>query len=643
MLTYHGGTIEKFGLIITARFFPRFYVNPKPIWRLQRKPQLWTFSSPLLVRLVLFVLGVLIWYWTRAAGTQMRTFALLLAHAAFVDFLLDGFPLWPVDGYMFFVSYFRLPPNFIMRAYHVLEMVITRRPLPKSLSLKEKLVLLVYGPAALIFWFSLMILFGRGTAAGLTETFPGIFGRATTGILTGILLLVTLRKPVRFVWRRISKTNKFEPPPAVGRAIPDRKSISRNNIGKSLIKRGIRLLLLVIFCALLFLPYSYRPGGPIQLLPPIQQEIQAQVEGKITKVMFEGGDGQWIKAGTAIANMEAVDIENAVLITQEQVRQQQADLEKQQAYLNKLLATPKKEDVEVAKQQVEVAKQQMEVAKQQVEVAKGELQTTVGKAEFSSRQAARFRELYKTGAFSLQQYENAQKESETDRNTIAEKKLNVEEAKQNVKTRQQSLETAKANLALVNSGPYPQDIDAARKEVEAARANLRRLQQQLNYNQDQIKRTPLVMPIDGYLVTPDLDRKVGGYLKQGEVFAVAEDNRNIRGEVRIPEYNVGEFSVGRKAEVKLLAYSDKPITGKVYSIEPTASTSATGSPIPSERTGNSSEKYIRVIINIPNTEKILKAGMSGYAKIEGRTMPFIVAFTRPIIRFVQIEIWSWLP
>ncbi len=629
MLAYYGGTVEKFGLIFTVRFLPRFYVDRKAMWQLERKAQLWTFGIPLLVRLILFVLGVLTWFWSRGAGNQFGTWALLLAHATFVDFLLDGFPLWPVDGYMLFVSYFRLPRDFINRAYLVLEMVINRRPLPKSLSLKEKWVLLVYGPAALLFWFSMMFLFGRGTAAGLSESFPGIFGRATTALLTGALLVVTLRRPIGFLLARIGHKSTSERSPAVERAVLHRELISRKKTGKSWIKQGVKILLLVGFCGLLFLPYRYRPGGPVQLLPPIQQQIQAQVEGKITKVMFKGGDGQWIKAGTVIANMEAVDIENAVLITQEQVRQQQAELEKQQANLNKLLATPKKEDVEVAKQQVEVAK--------------GGLQTAIGKAEFSARRADRFKELYNTGAVSLQQYENSQKEAEIDRNTVEEKKLNVEEVKQNVKTKQQNLQTAQANLALVMSGPYPQDIEAARKEVEAARANLRRLQQQFKFNQDQIKRTPLLMPIDGYLVTPDLDQKVGGYLKQGEVFAVAEDNRNIRGEVRIPEYNAGEFSVGRTVVIKLLAYPDKPIIGKVISIEPTASNSATGSPVPSERAENSKERFIRVIIDIPNTEKILKAGMSGYAKIEGRTMPFIVAFARPIIRFVQIEVWSWIP
>jgi multidrug resistance efflux pump len=341
--------------------------------------------------------------------------------------------------------------------------------------------------------------------------------------------------------------------------------------------------------------------------------------------------------------MEAVDIENAVLTTQQQVRQQQADLEKQQANLNKLLATPKREDVEVAKQQVEVTKQQLTVAQQQVVVAKKQLQTAVDRAEFSAREAARFNDLYRTGAYSLQQYENAEKQAETDRNTIEEQKQNVEEAKQNVQIRQQKIAEAQANLNLVLSGPYPQDIEAARKDVAAARANLKRLEQQLKYNQDQIQRTTLVMPIDGHLITSYLDRKVGTYFKQGEMFAVAEDNRHIRGEVQVPEYDVGEFSVGRTAEIKLLAYPNKPITGKVVSIEPTTSNESTGSAILTQARPEDSERFVTVIVDIPNTDKILKAGMSGYAKIQGRTMPAIAAFTRSFVRFLQIEVWSWLP
>lgn len=641
-LAYYGGKVEKFGLIISAKFLPRFYVDRKAILQLKkRKLKLQTFASPLLLRLVLFCLGILIWYLSRDTGTNLRTWGLLLSHAAFVDFLLDGCPLWRLDGYMFLVTYFDLPPNFLNRAYLVLEMILKRRPLPKNLSSKEKWVLLVYGPAAIIFWFGMMIMIGRGTATKLSNNFPGIFGRATLGILLCIFLAITLYKPFRFLWRKIASPAINSRP--LSEIDPSIINHQKNRIylaNKSAKKQGGKFLLLIILGILLFLPYPYHPGGEIQLLPPTQQQIQAQVDGKITKVFFKGGDGQWIKAGTVIANMEAVELENAVLITQAQVKQQQAEVEKQKANLNKLLATPRKEDVAVARQQVEVVKQQVETAKQQIEVAKVQVQSAISRAEFSARQASRYQDLYKTGAFSLQQYENAQKQAETDRNNVEEQKQSLEETKQNVNTKLENLQTAQANLALVMSGPYPQDIEAARQEFESARAIFKRLQQQLKYNQDQIKRTPLLMPIDGYLVTSFLDRKVGSYFKQGETFAVVEDNRNIRGKIQIPEYNVGEFSVGVKAEVKLLAYPSKPINGKVMSIEPTTSTEAMSG---DSRGSSSGDKFITVLIDIPNTEKILKAGMSGYAKIEGRTMPFIVAFTRPIIRFVQVEVWSWLP
>jgi hypothetical protein len=35
--------------------------------------------------------------------------------------------------------------------------------------------------------------------------------------------------------------------------------------------------------------------------------------------------------------------------------------------------------------------------------------------------------------------------------------------------------------------------------------------------------------------------------------------------------------------------------------------------------------------------------MSGFAKIEGAEMPAWKAFTRFFIRFIQVEVWSWIP
>jgi multidrug efflux pump subunit AcrA (membrane-fusion protein) len=654
---YYGGTIKKFGLVLAAGFFPRFYCDREGIWELNRQQQLWTFATPLLARLIYFVLGVLIWYWTHSTGTNLGTWALLLAHASFLDFLLDACPLLPVDGYFFTVIYFRLPPNFLGRVYLVWDMVLHRRPLPQSLSFREKLGLLLYGPAAVLFWLSMVILIAYSIAHGLADNFPGIFGRATPAILICVLMAAALRQPITFFLRKKGKKSLARESSTVETTLLEREPVISKKKFKAWRKKGIRLLILVGLCVLLFLPYPYRPGGQIQLLPPTQQAIQSQVEGKIIKVMFTGGNGQWIKAGTLVAVMEAIDIENDVLTQQEQIKNQEALVAKQQANLNKLLATPRKEDVEVARQQVEVAKQDVEVARQQIEVAKQDvelakkkLDTAISKADFSTREASRFQELYKGDVVSRQAYEDKQKEANTERlnveenrQEVASKQKEVASNQNQLATKQQTVVEKQANLKLVLSGPYPDEIQAARKELEAARAALQRQQQQLKYNQEQLRRTQLLMPIDGRLVTSYLDQKVGSYLKKGETFAVAEDNRHVRGEVRVAEYNVGEFALGASAEVKLLAYPDRPFIGKVISIEPAASAENSPSTTVKAPTSKISDRFVRVIVDIPNAEKMLKSSMTGYAKIAGSTKPAIVAFTRPIVRFIQVEVWSWLP
>jgi putative peptide zinc metalloprotease protein len=50
-----------------------------------------------------------------------------------------------------------------------------------------------------------------------------------------------------------------------------------------------------------------------------------------------------------------------------------------------------------------------------------------------------------------------------------------------------------------------------------------------------------------------------------------------------------------------------------------------------------------VIATFENTDKRLKSGMTGYAKIDTVTLPVGDVFTRSIKRFFQIEAWSWIP
>ena len=53
--------------------------------------------------------------------------------------------------------------------------------------------------------------------------------------------------------------------------------------------------------------------------------------------------------------------------------------------------------------------------------------------------------------------------------------------------------------------------------------------------------------------------------------------------------------------------------------------------------------FAKVIATIDNHEGMLKTGMTGEAKIDGETMPVWEAFSQAVIRFVKVQLWSWIP
>jgi len=143
------------------------------------------------------------------------------------------------------------------------------------------------------------------------------------------------------------------------------------------------------------------------------------------------------------------------------------------------------------------------------------------------------------------------------------------------------------------------------------------------------------MPFDGYLMEPFLDHKIGTYLRSGDVFATAQEIAQQLVVVYLPEYEAGKARVGFKTEIKLFAYKDSPIHGKVISIQP-ASTSKPAST-------NASGNVFEAVIELEKPPIAIQPGMTGYGKIDVGWNPLGYILARPVIRFCQVQIWSWLP
>jgi hypothetical protein len=677
VFTYYNGSVKEFGIRLKFGIIPRFYIDKSAIKYFDRQQKLWSYGTSILLRLFLFTIGVYIWYWFRGTGTELSLWGISIAQAGLIGLLLLCLPVRTSDGYHWFVLFFNLPPTILHRAIQVLIMTLKGQSVPTSISTKEKLFLIGYGLILLFLWVILFIKITTGIATGLEMSFPEIFGGATGFILLSVVAALILRWLLPKLSKILGK-EKSKPQPNFSdiNRLELEESIPELPKGKSKFNlwlgRGIRLLFLFGITFVLCLPFPYRPGGEIQILPPEQQQIQAPVSGKIVNVAFNGGDGKLIKAKTAIAKIRATDIENQILTLQEQVKQQQATLQERQANLNKLLAGARKEEVDVQQSQVNVAQEEVgaakaqletireevraalarvETAKEEVEASRQQLRSAIITAKYSDNEVLRLEELYNTGAIGLQQLEDTQKQAETDKINIEEKRNNllakektwqemrqnwlaitkkVEEVRQNLSAKEKNLETTQANLQLVLSGSPPEDIEGARQEVEAAAAELRRRQQDLKYAQEQEKDTALLMPFDGYLVDAYLKQKVGSFVNQGDTFSLIQNDNQLLGEMNLPEYDAGEIPLTATAEVKLFAYPNQPIQGKVFTIEPASSE-------------EDEIQVFKVLIELTDSGLTLKPGMSGYSKIDAGEEALIVLLTRPIIRFIQIELWSWLP
>ena len=603
---HYGGTVRKFGIKLRFGLIPRFFIDKSAIKKFDRSARLWTYGSNPLFRLVLVVAGVGMWHLSHGTGTRLAADALVLTHAALISFLLVCLPLRASDGYRWMVTYFRLPLSLLRLAVMAVLSLFTRKPLPSSISPQTRRRLVLYGLTLFAFWTYAFFRITSHVTAGLADSFPDLFGESTEFLIGAFVVLMVFRWGFnRF--RRMGAGSSAEPAAVTLSAAEPAPTPWQSRL--------LRLGILAAGATVLALPYPYRPGGEVTLLPPVQQQVQAPISGRVEEVYYAGGDGRVLPAGTVIATMVSTDLENEILTLQEEVAGQEAELAGRRAVLAQLLAGARPEEIRQARARLAEAREEVRLAERQ-------LRTARLTAEHSSRELERLQGI-PGGLIPDSEVAEAEARAGVDRSRVREYEASLE-------ARRKSAARAEAELALLLSGPTEEQIEAARQDVAAAEAELRRLRQELAYARSQSSSARLQMPFEGFLVDSFLTQKVGQYLNRGETFATAQVHQPPLVEMMLPEFDVADIRVGQPAEVKLMAYPTAPLAGTVLSIEPSGSESDFG-------------QAFQVVIQLSEADHLLKTGMTGYAKVESGERPLIVLLARPLIRFAMIELWSWMP
>ncbi|MFK7939330.1 MAG: efflux RND transporter periplasmic adaptor subunit [Roseovarius sp.] len=208
-----------------------------------------------------------------------------------------------------------------------------------------------------------------------------------------------------------------------------------------------------------------------------------------------------------------------------------------------------------------------------------------------------------------------------EKEAIAQKQ--VDERRDLLLLAQSERDEAKLALDLISSGARSSDIAAAEAEIA-------RHQKELEYAKLRLEQTFVRAVTDGQIVSDLSDVPVGAYLPEGGMFAELADNRLVYAKIEVPETDIEEVQKGAEVEFRLWSDAETQLTGTVFRVAPRALKREFG-------------KVIRVTVEIPNPDGRLSAGMTGYAKVAAEERPVWQAFSRMIVRFFQIELWSWLP
>jgi len=252
-------------------------------------------------------------------------------------------------------------------------------------------------------------------------------------------------------------------------------------------------------------------------------------------------------------------------------------------------------------------------------------------------------------------------------------------------------------VAQLSSWDQQSDVDLAREELQRAqqrlakpeasraadtgtasdepamREEIERLTQRLRGFEASLDNTKLRAPAEGRVTTPDVQLKIGLWLRAGQEFLQIDDTRTFEARIDIASGDIGLVRLGEAVRLRPWAVRGGEISGRVLTIgmhaeaaagddaprPPVATEAAVVDPqvlqtriralIGSEAAEEQKEEAevdvrgIRVIAAITGPGTDLRPGMRGFAKLEGREMRLWTAYLRLFVRVFTVEVWSWIP
>jgi multidrug resistance efflux pump len=264
-------------------------------------------------------------------------------------------------------------------------------------------------------------------------------------------------------------------------------------------------------------------------------------------------------------------------------------------------------------------------------------QSTLEKAEerlkYTNNDYGRLKTLYQAELISRKQFEEGEEREAVRQQELAEARAELRavsadalaEVHKELAVAGKEREVAQSRLKLLLAGARPEEIEATRAELAGLDVRRRHLEEQLGLLR-------VVSLVTGVITTPKLKEDIGRYFQKGDLITKVHELQTVKTEIAVSEKEIGDVRVGQPVELRARAYPETTLAGRVTAIAAAAVETDTQGP---------GLKFVKVTTEIDNPGRLLKADMTGTAKILCGERRIIELMTRRLARYVRVEVWSW--
>lgn len=603
---HFGGEVHEVGFLLLF-FIPCLYCNVSDAWLIREK------SKRLYVTLAGGYCDLICW-----------TIAVFVWRVTVQDSLVN-YLAWVVLAVCGIRSFFNFNPLIKLDGYYLLSDALEIR------NLRQRAWDLVLGRFRWALWGAtapasepragFLLIFGLAAWAYsllfLTLMFIGLFHLGSYRLgRTGIVLVAILAV-------------------LVGRSVF--VGVSQGEVRAMLFHRRKRtfiwaLVILALALSLYFIRMEQRASGSFEVRATVRNEVRATVAGFLREVSVE--EGALVEPGDQIGLIEVPDLAS-------KTEQKRAEVHETQARLELLQAGARQEEIGEQMLRVQRAQRASDMARQDLEHARealaeelARLEQLIQQRKLESEQAIKVLEnsqdLFARSALANFELEQAEMEAkiaslrweQAQAEYRARKVIGARADETRLAQREQELAEARGALALLSLGPRAE-------ELNAARAQLARLEEELRYLESLSARTILRSSSAGVVATPFLAEKVNQYFREGEPICLIEEPSSFVTQITLPEEQVAAVKPGQRVQMKFRALPYETYTGKVERIAPAAAK-------PDEF---SVQSHVTIYCRLDSPPPNLRSGMTGYARIHCGKRAAGALLSDGVLRFLRTEFW----